>query len=271
MDLFKSNWVDTIFEGRNQEYGAYVLRKENGKVTLLALLIGATIFTLAISGPVIIKKMGSSSEDSAPSEVIDTKTVMMDIIEPVKPIEPPIEKPIVQKETKTIQEVVKHVPPVIVDKETVQQEVTTVDELKDKIAGSKNVEADLDAGEVVIEGAHSTVTNDAEVVENPNQIYEAVEVPPAYPGGMNAFRTFIGKNYNLNVDRDLKGKVLVQFVVEKDGSLTDIKVVRDIGHGSGAEAVRVLKRAQKWNPGIQNGRAVRVRYTLPIDINISSR
>lgn len=271
MNLFKSDWVDTIFEGRNQEYGAYVLRKENGRVMLLALLIGAAIFSLAISGPVIAKMIANSKDEAPTDTTIDTKVVMMDIIEPAKPIEPPIEKPIVQKETKTIQEVVKHVPPVIVDKETVQQEVTTVDELKDKIAGSKNVEADLDAGEVVIEGAHSTITNDAEVVENPNQIYEAVEVSPSYPGGLNAFRTFVGRNYSLNVDRDLKGKVLVQFVVEKDGSLTDIKVIRDIGHGSGAEAVRVLKRAQKWNPGIQNGRAVRVRYTLPIDINISSR
>ncbi|MGK4566019.1 energy transducer TonB [Flavobacterium sp. 3HN19-14] len=67
-------------------------------------------------------------------------------------------------------------------------------------------------------------------------------------------------------DEEVKGKVIVQFVVEKDGSLTDIKVVRDLGYGTGAEAIRVLKSAPKWKPGIQNGRAVRVLFSLPISI-----
>ena len=64
----------------------------------------------------------------------------------------------------------------------------------------------------------------------------------------------------------MKGKIFIQFVVEKDGSLTDIKVMRDLGYGTGAEAIRVLKKSPKWKPGIQNGRAVRVLYSLPISI-----
>jgi protein TonB len=270
MNLFKSAWVDTVFEGRNQEYGAYVLRKENGKVSLRALIIGGLIFSFAIGAPVILKKLAKDPvvEDTTP---IDTKIVMMEILEPVKPPEEIIEKPIIKKETKTVQEVVKHVPPVIVEKETVQQEITSVDDLKDKIAGSKNVEADPDAGEVVLDGTHSTQKVDAEIIDD-NKIYTAVQVMPEFPGGMDAFRKYVQREFNApSVDRDLKGKVWVQFVVETDGSLTDIKVVRDLGHGTGAEAVRVLKKAKKWNPGVQNGRKVRVSYTLPIDINISSR
>lgn len=265
MNLFKSAWVDTVFEGRNQNYGAYVLRKENGKTMLLALLIGAVLFSLAISAPVISKMLKKDEviEDKAP---IDTKIVMMDILEPVKQPEEIIEKPIIKKETKTVQEVVKHVPPVIVEKETVEQEITSVDDLKDKIAGSQKIEADPE-GEVVIDGTHSTKTVDAEIIED-DHIYMAVEVAPEYPGGINEFRKFVARNFSLNTDRDVKGTVYVQFVVEKDGSLTDIEVVRDLGYGAGAEAVRVLKRAKKWNPGVQNGRNVRVKYTLPIQINI---
>lgn len=270
MNLFKPAWVDTVFEGKNQEYGAYVLRKENGKVTLLALLIGGVIFSLAISAPVISKMLakGEVVEEKAP---VDTKIVMMEIQEIVKPPEEVIEKPIIKKETKTVQEVVKHVPPVIVEKETVEQEITSVDDLKDKIAGAKNVEADPDAGEVVLDGTHSEQKVDAEIIDD-NKIYTAVQVMPEYPGGMDAFRKFVSREFRVpDVDRDLKGKVWVQFVVEPDGSLSDIKVARDLGHGTGAEAMRVLKKAKKWNPGVQNGRKVRVHYTLPIDLNISSR
>ena len=107
-------------------------------------------------------------------------------------------------------------------------------------------------------------------MEKENIIYNSndIEVQPSYPGGIDEFRKFVARNYNLSPDRDIKGNVIIQFVVEKDGSLTDIEVVRDLGYGAGAEAVRVLKRAKKWNPGVQNGRNVRVKYTLPIQINI---
>lgn len=99
-----------------------------------------------------------------------------------------------------------------------------------------------------------------------------IEVQPSFPGGIKKFYEFVSKEYKSpNVDRDLKGQVLVQFIVEKDGSLTNIKVLRDLGHGTGAEAVRVVKMSKKWNPGTKNGKPVPVNYTLPININISSR
>mgnify|MGYP003411423114 CR=1 FL=1 len=74
------------------------------------------------------------------------------------------------------------------------------------------------------------------------------------------------KKGKLYTSEGLKGKVFVSFVVEKDGSLTDIKVIRDIGYGTGKEAIRVLKQCPKWNPGEQNGKKVRVLYSLPINI-----
>lgn len=100
-------------------------------------------------------------------------------------------------------------------------------------------------------------------------IYTSVEVMPEYPGGINEFRKFVMSNFKTpKLDEGLKGMIVVQFIIEKDGSLSDIKVLRDLGHGTGEEAVRVVGLSEKWKPGIQNGKPVRVRYTLPIQIDI---
>ncbi len=94
-----------------------------------------------------------------------------------------------------------------------------------------------------------------------------IEVKPTFPGGISEFYKFIGKNFQTPKVEGLQGKVYVTFIIEKDGSVTDIKILRDIGYGTGEEAVRVLKECPKWNPGIQKGKPVRVLYSLPITIN----
>lgn len=103
-----------------------------------------------------------------------------------------------------------------------------------------------------------------EVTEN--EIYNRVEVHPQYPGGIAKFYEFVGQNYKVPNVKNLKGKVFIQFVIEIDGSLSDIKVMRDIGYGTGMEALRVLALSPKWKPGIQDGKPVRVLYSLPINI-----
>lgn len=101
------------------------------------------------------------------------------------------------------------------------------------------------------------------------QIFAAAEIAPEYPGGINAFRQFIAENYrNPKTDKNIKGTIVLTFVIEPDGSLSSIKVIRDLGYGTGAEAVRVLKKSKKWKPGVQNGRPIRVMYNLPLQLNI---
>lgn len=141
----------------------------------------------------------------------------------------------------------------------------------DKVAGSRNIEAS-DDGEVVIDGTHSEVKVDSEIVESPDKIYTAVEVMPDYPGGINEFRNFVARSYDTSgINRTLKGQVVIQFVVETDGSLTNFKILRDLGHGTGERAIRAIKRAKKWQPGNQNGRPVRVLYNFPMMIDIRDR
>lgn len=97
-----------------------------------------------------------------------------------------------------------------------------------------------------------------------------VESAPRFPGGVTGFYKYIGENFRVPDEVSSGGKLMVSFVVEKDGGLTDIKVLKDIGHGTAAEAIRVLKASPKWIPGKQKGIPVRVTYGLPINIRPST-
>ncbi|NGM66401.1 TonB family protein [Sphingobacterium sp. SGR-19] len=107
--------------------------------------------------------------------------------------------------------------------------------------------------------------------ENTDRVFTAVEVNPEPKGGLKAFREWVGENYNypqVAIDAGVKGRVVISFIVEADGQLSDFKIVEDLGYGTGEEAIKILKKAEAWRPGIQNGRKVRVGYTLPINMNL---
>jgi hypothetical protein len=111
--------------------------------------------------------------------------------------------------------------------------------------------------------------DDIETYSSDNNIYNTagIEVKPHFPSGLEKFYKFISKNFKVPNEEGLVGKIFVTFVVEKNGSLSDIKVIRDMGYGTGKEAIRVLKRSPKWNAGEMNGKKVRVLYSLPISVN----
>ncbi len=93
-----------------------------------------------------------------------------------------------------------------------------------------------------------------------------IEVKPEFSGGMNEFYSYVARNYWVPNMKDLSGTVYISFIVEKDGSINEIKVIRDIGFGTGEEAIRVMQKCKNWIPGTQNGKNVRVLYSLPIKI-----
>ncbi|MBD1423500.1 M56 family metallopeptidase [Sphingobacterium chuzhouense] len=104
-----------------------------------------------------------------------------------------------------------------------------------------------------------------------DKVFTAVEINPEPEGGLHEFRVWIGENYQFPqeaIDAGVKGQVVVSFIIEKDGTLGDFKIIKDLGHGTGEAAIETLKKAKPWRPGIQNGRKVRVAYTLPITINL---
>jgi len=93
-----------------------------------------------------------------------------------------------------------------------------------------------------------------------------IEKPPEFPGGINSFRQFIAENFR--PPSGVEGNIIVNFVIEKDGSVTDIKVVKHLGRGTKREAIRVISKSPKWIPGEQKGRKVRVQYSVPIQIKM---
>jgi protein TonB len=259
LDIIKNQWLDIVFEGRNKIYGAYELRKSNSKTTVKALIIGSVIFAFAVAAPLIASFLPDSSEDDANKDIKIATVKLPPKKEEVKPNQPPPPPPPPKVDQ------VKFVKPVVAKANEVTEDPPKIEELKDKKVGSETIKGDPDA---VLTVDEPVGTGTAAVVEEDNQVYNTagIEVKPDFPGGIEKFYKFVGNNYKTPEEEGLKGKVYVTFVVEKDGSLTDIKVLRDIGYGTGAEAIRVLKKCPKWTPGEQNGKKVRVLYSLPITI-----
>ncbi len=96
--------------------------------------------------------------------------------------------------------------------------------------------------------------------------FETVENQPIFPGGNNEFIKFVGKNFRVPEVEDLKGILKVTFVIETNGSISDIKIINDLGHGTAEEIKRVLSLSPKWTPGDQEGKPARVLFTLPVTI-----
>nr|WP_315221513.1 energy transducer TonB [uncultured Flavobacterium sp.] len=259
LDIIKNQWLDIVFEGRNKIYGAYELRKSNTKTTVRALIFGSIIFCLAVAAPLIASFLPDSSEEDVNNDIKIATVKLPPKKEEVKPNQPPPPPPPPKVDQ------VKFVKPVVAKANEVTEDPPKIEELKDKKVGSETIKGDPDA---VLTVDEPVGTGTAAVVEEDNQVYNTagIEVKPDFPGGIEKFYKFVGNNYKTPEEEGLKGKVYVTFVVEKDGSLTDIKVLRDIGYGTGAEAIRVLKKCPRWTPGEQNGKKVRVLYSLPITI-----
>ncbi|MDP5202501.1 energy transducer TonB [Flavobacterium sp. DG2-3] len=260
LDIIKNQWLDIVFEGRNKIYGAYELRKSNRKTTVKALVIGSLIFSAAIAAPLIANLLPESTDEEEVKEVKMATVKLPPKKEEIKPNQPPPPPPPPKVDQ------VKFVKPVVAKAEEVTEDPPKIVELKDKKVGAETIKGDPDAVLTVDEPVGKGPVQ--EVIQEDNTVYNTagIEVKPDFPGGIEKFYKFVGNNYKTPEEEGLKGKVYVTFVVEKDGSLTDIKVLRDIGYGTGAEAIRVLKKCPKWTPGEQNGKKVRVLYSLPITI-----
>jgi protein TonB len=258
LDLLNNHWLEIVFEGRNKSYGAYDLRKSITKNTTRAFIIGTIVFAVLVSIPTIIRMIPDRQEETTLDQKITAVKMPPKKEKPKENLPPPPPPP-----PKVDQ--VKFVKPVVAKADEVVEEIAVVKDLKDKNIGKETVKGDPNADFVVDEPVGN---GPAAVIEEDNTVYNTagIEVKPDFPGGMEKFNAFVAKNYQAPEEEGLKGKVYVTFVVEKDGSLTDIKVLRDIGYGTGKEAIRVLNKCPKWTPGEQNGKKVRCTFSLPISI-----
>lgn len=267
IDLFNKEWMDVVFDNKNKAYGAYELRKMNASNTAKSLLIASAVFIFLFLAP----RLYALLKGLAPEPPVEKVTEV--IMQPPPPINPEVKTPPPVEPPPPKQDQIKFPPPIVKpDNEVRDEKPPTVEDLKVANPGQKTIEGDPTSGEVVQVAAAGEGPKQAVVVED-NTVYNFVsmENPPAYPGGIEKFYKFLGDNIKyppMAAENNIQGNVFVSFTVEKDGSLTDIKIDRKLGYGTDEEAVRVLKLSKRWNPGMQNGKPVRVKYNIPIKFSL---
>ena len=269
IDLISRDWTEMVFEGRNKEYGAYRLRKNAGKRNLYSL-ITVFIAALAIWGGIsLVKFVESRTKSVAQTSVAEISALN----QPKKKAEVKQQKKVkLEQPEKVVERVkssVKFTAPVIKKDDEVKPE----DELKtqDELMSTKTAIGALD-----VKGnddANGEVLKIKEAVAQPEpkpeveKVFDVVEQMPSFPGGPSALMEWLSNNVKYPVvaqENGVQGRVVVSFVVERDGSITDVKVVRGVDPSLDKEASRVVRAMPRWIPGKQNGSAVRVKYNVPV-------
>jgi len=286
MNIFGKDWTDIVFEGRNKAYGAYKLREESTKNTFLALLFGMGVIALGFASKTIydavFSSFASKDADTEQVEVIDV--ILPELPDPEPPVEeikeelppPPPEKP--ADASKSVQEEKAFTETVVKKDEEVKKETKTAQEdFTDKTtSGREDRAADADGdfktkGEQTggaEKGSQGTGKGD-EFSEN--KVHNFVQQKAEPVDGMQKFRQTFARKFNApDVGSGVnKISVTLKFVVEKDGSFTDIQILND-QNGAGKEAIRVLKSLPKWKPAMHQGKTVRSSFNLPITIQVAN-
>jgi protein TonB len=245
---------DIVFENRNKEYGAYQLRKKYNRVVLIATVIAVIIMATVIIVPYIQASRNASHKARTANEVIAemANDLQKDVAPPPPPPPPP--PPMEQ------QAVVRYVAPVVVDSVKVEDQ-------------SKMLISDEQVATTVNKEVVEVVEQKQEVVpeEKEEQVFVVVEEMPEFPGGEKALRTYLAtsvKYPTIAQENGIQGKVFVNFVVNKDGSVSNVKIARGVDPAIDAEALRVVTSLPRWKPGKQRGAPVRVSYTVPISFKL---
>ena len=269
IDLISSDWVDLVFEGRNKAYGAYRLRKSTTKRNILAMV--AVVILLIVAFIILTVK---NFVDEQRAKVAMTQVAeLTNYDQPKKKAEVKQKKVEVEPErvVERVKSSIKFTAPVIKKDEEVKpdEELKTQDELMStKTAiGTFAVKGNDDANGEILKAKEVIAEPEPPKHEEENKVFDIVEQQPLFPGGPAALMKYLSENTKYPVvaqENGVQGRVTVQFVVEKDGSISDVHVLRGVDPSLDKEAVRVVKSMPRWTPGKQNGITVRVNYRVPV-------
>ena len=278
VDLSSKEWCDIVFDGKNKEYGAYQLRATSVKRHTKALLSVVIVLALILTAIILVMTGVFKSADEDINAKNEQEEVIMapeDIPEEEEQMEIPEQKPEeVQAEeevaaTQAVTEV-KIVETVDKDREVKDQEQVLENTAQlgaDDHKGVEDVNRDRVVKEVV----------EVKPVEKPKEegplSVAMVEQKPSFPGGESAMYKWLQDNIIYPAaasEEGVQGKVTVQFIVEKDGSITHVQVVRGKPPALDAEAARVIRKMPRWTPGRNNGQPVRVTYHLPVQFKLAN-
>lgn len=273
IDLISNEWTDLVFEGRNQAYGAYKLRKGTAKRNVWALIIVGLAAALLYLG-LQLQKMAEANK-----KVENTQAVELAKLNTEKKEAKVEKKEIIKQEPEKVVEQVKSsvkftAPIIRKDSEVKEEDEIKLDEVQksDKAVGAFTVEGNDEVGGAVLKAKENIAAPEPpkHVVEE-TKIFTVVEQMPMYPGGDAALMGYLRDNIKyptVAAENGVQGRVVVGFVVERDGSITDVNILRGVDPSLDREAMRVVKSMPRWNPGKQNGSAVRVKYQVPVSFRL---
>ena len=263
IDLTSSEWCQLIFEGKNQAYGAYKMRANSTKRHNLAMFAVLVIALIGFTIPTLLK-LATPKQKEVMTEVttlskLEEPEIKQEEMKRVEPVAPP--PPALKSSIKFTAPVIKKDEEVHEDNEIKSQEELTSTKVAISIADVKGNDEENGAD---IADLKQVVT---QAEPEPEKVFDMVEQMPAFPGGMQELMVYLGKNIKyptIAQENGTQGRVIIQFVVERDGTISDVRVARGVDPYLDKEAVRVVKSMPMWIPGKQNGKAVRVMFTVPV-------
>jgi periplasmic protein TonB len=267
--ILSADLLDLLFEGKNKEYGAYELRRTYNKRIVRALIITASIAALALLGSVLASTMNKNNSKKVKIQELTLK----DIKQEEKKIEPPPPPPPKPPDPPKVK-MEQFTPPIVKKDEEVEKPPPPVEKLDEAKIGEIKQEgiedkgvpepAKIDEGKQVVE---------VKKEEDENKIFDKVEIEASFPGGDGKWRQYLERNCNGQVATDNGAPegtytTMVQFIVDKEGNISDVKALTGHGYGMEQEAVRTIQKGPKWTPAIQNGRQVKAYRRQPITFQV---
>ncbi len=273
IDLIDNGWVDLVFEGKNQAYGAYQLRKNTGARNLKAII--AMFLGFAIIAAIVIAKVSFDKYMASRNVAVVTDVELTQLAEKkeIKQEKKDDMEDMNKVEVERVKSSVAFTVPEIKKDDEVKedQETKSQDELSETntAIGAFTVEGNDETAEV--KHVEEKIAEPEPPKEEETKVFDVVEQMPSFPGGPAALMQYLSSNIKYPVvaeENGVQGRVVCTFVVEKDGSITDVRVVKSVDPSLDKEAMRVVKSMPKWIPGKQNGSAVRVKYTVPVTFRL---
>ena len=274
IDLVSREWCDLVFEGRNKDYGAYRMRANSGRRqawALIYVILGILVIGVLVALSIVVKdtvQQGQGDEYTAALEMSKLKEEKKPEEKKEEKIELKYEKPV---EKVAVKASIQFTVPKIVDDDQVREdpEMKTMDELISSQAaiGSQTYKGD-EGGTINIDDLkdNQQAGGTATPEEEPD-VFTVVEQPPTFPGGEAALLRYVSEHVKypaIAQEQEIQGTVVLRFVVLEDGSIGDVIIQRGLDPSCDKEAVRVVKSLPRFVPGKQQGRPVKVWFTLPI-------
>lgn len=269
LQILSADLLDILFEGRNKSYGAYELRKTYDRRILYALSGTVLVSLLFVVGSLL----ANAKKPSSSVELVTT--VELENFKQEEP-KPELPKPIPKEEPPKV-EMAKVTPPKIVADDQVKEddEVKPVDDLENTRIGTINQEGAKEDGVIAPPVEKTGIGVEAPKMDDDiDKEFTTVQIEAQFPGGIEGWRRFLERNLNKDIASENGApaadySVIISFIVNKDGIISDVRAENDPGYGTKAEAIRVIQKSTRWTPAIQNGRNVIYRQKQKITFRVS--